>query len=122
MGVKALILSSSLLESWSTTVTVLVSSLSIQKKLKLHEVRDLILSKDIFKREYGESLEKFEKVYLTDNRSLEIAGEGDVQIRIWNNSLWKMQNVRYIPRLKRNLISICQLNSTDYRTIFEDSS
>ncbi|PKA51960.1 Retrovirus-related Pol polyprotein from transposon TNT 1-94 [Apostasia shenzhenica] len=53
--VNALILLFSLPESWSTTVTA-VSSSSGQKKMKLQEIRELILSEDIRKRESGESL------------------------------------------------------------------
>ena len=52
--VKALILLSSLPESWSTTVTA-VSSSSGSAKLKLDDVRDLILSEDIRRKESGES-------------------------------------------------------------------
>ncbi|PKA49109.1 Retrovirus-related Pol polyprotein from transposon TNT 1-94 [Apostasia shenzhenica] len=52
--VKALILLSSLPESWSTTVTAMSSS-SGQKKMKLQEIRELILREDISKRESGES-------------------------------------------------------------------
>lgn len=53
--VKALILLSSLPDSWSATM-ITVNSLSGQKKLKLKEIRDLILSKDIRRRESGEFL------------------------------------------------------------------
>ncbi|PKA59146.1 Retrovirus-related Pol polyprotein from transposon TNT 1-94 [Apostasia shenzhenica] len=53
---------------------------------------------------------------------LEIAEKGDVQIRTWNGSIWRLHDVRYIPGLKRNLISIGQLDSIRYITIFENSS
>ena len=52
--VKALILLSSLLESWSAIVTA-VSSSSRSAKLKMDDVRDLILSEDIHRKESGES-------------------------------------------------------------------
>ena len=52
--IKALILLSSLLESWSATVTA-VSSSSGSSKLKLSEIRDLILSEDVRRRESGEA-------------------------------------------------------------------
>ena len=52
--IKALILLSSLLESWGATVTV-VSSSSDSSKLKLNEIRDLILSEDVRRRESGEA-------------------------------------------------------------------
>ena len=53
--VKALILLSSLPESWSATV-IAVSSSSRSAKLKMDDIRDLILSEDIHRKESGESL------------------------------------------------------------------
>jgi acyl-activating enzyme 14 len=52
--VRALILLSSLLESWNATVTT-VSSSSGSNKLKFDDVRDLVLSEEIRRRESGES-------------------------------------------------------------------
>ncbi|KAK2422092.1 hypothetical protein QL285_032651 [Trifolium repens] len=51
---RALILLSSLPDSWSATITV-VSSSSGSTKLKFDDVRDLILSEEIRRRELGES-------------------------------------------------------------------
>ncbi|PKA64489.1 Retrovirus-related Pol polyprotein from transposon TNT 1-94 [Apostasia shenzhenica] len=65
---------------------------------------------------------KFGKVYLADDEPLEIAGKGDVQIRTWNGSIWRLHDIRYIPGLKRNFISIGQLDSIGYKTIFGNSS
>lgn len=48
--VKVLISLSSITESWNAKV-IIVSSLSSQKKLKHQEIRDLIFSKDICRRE-----------------------------------------------------------------------
>ena len=52
--VKALILLSSLLDSWTTTVTA-VSSSTRENTLKLSDIRDLILSEDFCKKDSGES-------------------------------------------------------------------
>ena len=52
--VRALILLSSLPESWNATVTA-VSSSSGKKKLKFGDVRDLVLSEEIRRRETGEA-------------------------------------------------------------------
>jgi len=52
--VKALILLSSLLESWSATITVVSNSAS-NNKLKLDNIRDLILSKDVRRKSSWES-------------------------------------------------------------------
>lgn len=52
--VRALILLSSLPDSWNATVTA-VSSSSGSNKLKFDDVRDLVLSEEIRRRESGES-------------------------------------------------------------------
>jgi len=52
--VKTLILLSSLPESWSATITA-VSNFTSNCKLKLDNIRDLILSKDVRKKSLGES-------------------------------------------------------------------
>jgi len=52
--VKALILLSSLPNSWVATVTV-VSSSTRENTLKLSDIRDLILSEDVRKRDSKES-------------------------------------------------------------------
>jgi len=52
--IRALILLSSLPESWSATVTA-VSSSSGSTKLKLNDIRDLVLSEDIRRRESSDS-------------------------------------------------------------------
>lgn len=52
--VRALILLSSLPESWNATVTA-VSSSSGNNKLKFNDVRDLVLSEEIRRRDSGES-------------------------------------------------------------------
>ena len=61
-------------------------------------------------------------VYLADNKNLEIKGKGDVYIKTLAGNQWTLKNVRYIPGLKKNLISIGQLDSTDYATELEKSS
>jgi len=232
--VKALILLSSLPESWSATVTA-VSSSSRDSKLKLDDIRDLILSEDIRRREssessgsalntesrgrtsqrgqsYGRGRSKprrrsqsknrkeiicwncdkkghfssqcrepkkkreqqkednsanitaeqggdalicsvdspveswildsgasfhstpskellhnyvagnFGKVYLADDEPLDIMGKGEVHIKTAQGMLWKLQNVRHVPGLKKNLISMGQIDGEGYTTVFGDGS
>ena len=67
--------------------------------------------------------ENFEKVYLADNKDFKIEGKGDVCIKTLAENQWTLKNVRYIPSLlKKNLISIGQLDSTGYATKFGKSS
>ena len=51
---KALILLSSLPDSWATIVTAVSSSIR-DNKLNLNDIRDLILSKDVHKKDSRES-------------------------------------------------------------------
>ena len=65
----------------------------------------------------------FEKTYLADTKALEIEGKGgDVCIKIHAENQWTLKDVRYIPHLKKNLISIDHLDSTGYATKFGKSS
>ena len=61
-------------------------------------------------------------MYLADNKDLEIKGKGDVCIKTPAGNQWTLKDVRYIPGLKRNLISIGQLDSTGYATKLGKSS
>ena len=63
---------------------------------------------------------KFGKVYLADGKSLDIIGRCDINIRTSNGSVWTLNNVRYIPALKRNLISIGQLDDEGHYNTFGD--
>ena len=56
----------------------------------------------------------FGKVYLADNKALEIEGKGDVCIKTTSGNQWTLEDVRYIPGIKKNLISVGQLDSTGY--------
>ena len=50
--------------------------------------------------------ENFGKVYLADNKALEIERKGDVCINITSGNKRTLEDVRYIPGLKKNLISV----------------
>jgi hypothetical protein len=52
----------------------------------------------------------FGKVYLANGSVLDIVGIGDVRIRVHSDSVWKLQRVRYVPKLNENLISVGQLD------------
>jgi hypothetical protein len=61
--------------------------------------------------------ENFGKVYLGDDQACDITGKGDVKIQL-NGSVWKLDNVRHVPDLRKNLISIGQLALDGYATTF----
>ena len=64
----------------------------------------------------------FGKIYLADNKALEIEGKGDVCIKTTSGNQLTLEDVRYIPGIKKNLISIGQLDSTEYTAEFEKGS
>lgn len=57
------------------------------------------------------------KVYLDNEQSCEIVGKGVVKIKLGELE-WKLKNVRHIPDLTKNLISVGQLASEGYTTVF----
>ncbi|VFR02734.1 unnamed protein product [Cuscuta campestris] len=64
----------------------------------------------------------FGKVYLADNKALVIEGKGDVSIKTPTGNQWTLKDVRYIPGLKKNLISIGELDNTGYAAEFGKGS
>ncbi|KAE8690148.1 hypothetical protein F3Y22_tig00110925pilonHSYRG00035 [Hibiscus syriacus] len=60
----------------------------------------------------------FGKVHLADDETLKIVGKGDIRLKLPNQTTWKLTGVRYILGLKRNLISIGQLDGEGYSTTF----
>ena len=77
------------------------------------------LNKELFR--YFKS-GNFGMVYLADNKILEIEEKGDVSIQTLTGNQWTLKDVRYIPSLKKNLISIGRLDSTGYETKLGKSS
>jgi len=65
---------------------------------------------------------RFRKVYLAGGKSLDIVGRGDIDIKTSSGSLCTLHNVRHIPALKRNLISIGQLDDEEHYTTFGDEA
>jgi transposase InsO family protein len=60
----------------------------------------------------------FGKVYLADDEALEIIGKGDVRVKTPNGSTLTLHGVRHIPGLKRNLLSVGQLDEEGYEVTF----
>jgi hypothetical protein len=60
----------------------------------------------------------FGKVYLADGTALDVVGTGDVCIRVHSDSVWKLQKVRHIPKLKKNLISVGKLDDEGHSIHF----
>jgi hypothetical protein len=60
----------------------------------------------------------FGKVYLVDGTALDVVGIGNVRIRVHSDSVWKLQKVRHILELKKNLISVGQLGDEGHSIHF----
>ena len=60
----------------------------------------------------------FGKVYLADGSALDVVGVGDVWILLPNGSIWLLEKVRQIPNLRRNLISVGQLDDEGHTILF----
>ena len=55
-------------------------------------------------------------MYLANNKDLEIKGKGDVSIITPTENQWTLKVDRYIIGLKKNMISIGQLDNIGYAT------
>ena len=60
----------------------------------------------------------FGKVHLADDETLKIVGKGDITLKLPNQTTWKLQGVRHVPGLRRNLISVGHLDGEGYCTTF----
>ncbi|GJT67256.1 retrovirus-related pol polyprotein from transposon TNT 1-94 [Tanacetum coccineum] len=71
-----------------------------------------------------EELERFKlcsgKVCLADDKTLDIAGVGDVVLKTSFGTSWTLKDVRYIPGVKKRLISVGQLDEEGYHVGFGD--
>lgn len=57
-------------------------------------------------------------VYLADDEPLKIVRKGSVRITTSSGSAWVLRDVRHVPGLKRNLISVGQLDDDVYSVSF----
>ncbi|KAB5556119.1 hypothetical protein DKX38_007028 [Salix brachista] len=64
----------------------------------------------------------FGKVYLADGEALNVVGMGDVSVALPNKNKWILQNVRHIPELKKNLISVGQLDECGFTVVFSNGT
>lgn len=70
--------------------------------------------KELFERyETG----NFGKVFLGDDHACDIVGKGVVKIKL-KGSVWELKDVRHIPDLRKNLISVGQLANEGHTAIF----
>ncbi|KAB5537804.1 hypothetical protein DKX38_015337 [Salix brachista] len=64
----------------------------------------------------------FGKVFLVDGEALNVVGMGDVDVALPNRNKWTLQKVRHIPELKKNLISVGQLDDCGFSVVFSNGT
>ncbi|VFQ97412.1 unnamed protein product [Cuscuta campestris] len=144
--VQALLLLSSLPDSWSGTVTAVTNSAG-PDRFTFEKIRDLVLGEDVRRRSSGESSGEslnivrdsgasshathngealqnlvfgdFGKVRLADNRALDVTGMGDIVLKT-SVGFWTLKDVRVVPALKKSLISVRQLDEQGHEVKFSD--
>ena len=57
-------------------------------------------------------------MYLADGSILDVVSMGNVWILLSNGSVWLLEKVRHIPELRRNLISVGQLDDEGHAILF----
>ena len=57
-------------------------------------------------------------MYLADGSALDVVGMGDVRILLPDGSVWLLEKVQHIPDLRRNLISVGQLDDEGQAILF----
>ena len=57
-------------------------------------------------------------MYLADGAALDVVGMRDVRILLPNRSVWLLEKVQHILDLRRNLISIGQLDNEGHAILF----
>jgi len=62
------------------------------------------------------------KEYVEDDEPHNVVGKGDVTVNLSNGSTLKLKDVRYVPKLKTNLIFIGQLADAWIKTTFDGDS
>ncbi|GKD19889.1 retrovirus-related pol polyprotein from transposon TNT 1-94, partial [Tanacetum coccineum] len=72
------------------------------------------------KEELDRSRLRSGKVRLADDKTLDIASVGDVVLKTSFGTSWTLKEVRYIPGLKRRLISVGQFDEEGYHAGFGD--
>ena len=57
-------------------------------------------------------------MYLADGTALDVVGMEDVRILLPKGSVWLLEKIRHIPDLRRNLISVGQLDDERHAILF----
>ena len=55
---------------------------------------------------------------MADGSALDVVDMGNVRILLPNGSVWLLEKIRRIPELRRNLISIGQLDDEGHAILF----
>ena len=59
-------------------------------------------------------------VFMSNDSTCKMTGIGSVQIKMFDGVIRKLNDVRYVPDLKKNLISLGVLDASGYRIIWKE--
>lgn len=92
------------------TLKIKQESWVLDSRASYHATQNQELSKTHVSR-------NLQKVYLCNDQPCVFIGKGVVKVRL-NEFAWELKDVRHTPDLRRKLISVGQLTSEGYTTIF----
>ncbi|VFQ59432.1 unnamed protein product [Cuscuta campestris] len=122
--VQALLLLSSLPDSWSGTVTAVTGSVG-PDGFPFDQIRDLVLGEDVRRKSSGESSAvKHCRIWLLEtleryDRALDVTGMSDIVLKT-PAGFWTLKDVKVVPALKKSLISVRQLDEQGHEVKFRD--
>eukprot|EP00253_Pinus_taeda_P023450 PITA_23450 len=129
-------------KSWNGLVIAISNSVSESSTLKFDDVVGATLIEEMRRKSSGETSDSgasfhattnrkhfhdyvqgdFGQVRLGDDKPRKIVGTGIVFIKQHNGNQWLLKEVRHVPDLKKNLISIGQLGGGGCVTTFTDKT
>jgi len=73
-------------------------------------------------RNWFSNFEKLDgySVIMSDDRPCNMKGIGTIQIKMFDGMMWELKEVRYVPQLKRNIISIGDLKTLGLEISIKD--
>ncbi|KAH9300100.1 hypothetical protein KI387_011683, partial [Taxus chinensis] len=61
-------------------------------------------------------------VYLGDDEPCNIVGKGNVHMKLQNETIWILRDMRHVPSLRRNIISAGQLGGEGCKGTFTSNA
>lgn len=72
------------------------------------------MDKDTLSNHINSVIGNYGKMYTIDGDVLDVVGVADVWITLQNRSMWTLQLVKHIPKLKKDLIFVGQIGNNGH--------